>query len=68
LEPFQQIASPLSRKYEGTGLGLPLVKGLTELHGGSLCLESTEGEGTTATVRLPAIRVLGLTDRQDSLN
>jgi signal transduction histidine kinase len=59
LEPFQQVASPLSRKYEGTGLGLPLVKGLTELHGGSLCLESAEGKGTTAAVHLPAARVIG---------
>ena len=64
LEPFQQIASPLSRKYEGTGLGLPLVKGLTELHGGSLHLESTEGEGTTATVRLPADRVIAAPGQQ----
>ncbi len=58
LEPFQQIASPMSQKYEGTGLGLPLVKGLVELHGGQLWLESTEGEGTTATIYLPAERVI----------
>jgi len=64
LEPFQQIASPLSRKYEGTGLGLPLVKGLAELHGGSLRLESAEGKGTTAAVYLPAARVIGSPDRR----
>ena len=58
LEPFQQIASPMSQKYEGTGLGLPLVKGLVELHGGHLWLESTEGEGTKATIFLPAERVI----------
>jgi signal transduction histidine kinase len=59
LERFGQIDSTLSRKYEGTGLGLPLAKHLMELHGGSLALESEVGVGTTATVTLPAARVLG---------
>jgi signal transduction histidine kinase len=58
LEPFQQISGPMSQKYEGTGLGLPLVKGLVELHGGHLWLESIEGEGTKATIYLPAERVI----------
>jgi len=53
---FGQVDSRLSRKYEGTGLGLPLVKSLTELHGGDFELTSQPEVGTTATVRLPASR------------
>ena len=53
LEPFGQADSRLERAYEGTGLGLPLVKSMTELHGGILDIQSTEGEGTVASVRLP---------------
>jgi len=53
---FQQIDGNLNRKYEGTGLGLPLTKSLVELHGGSLGLQSQVGKGTTVTVRLPAER------------
>ncbi len=58
LAPFQQIDGELSRKYEGTGLGLPLAKSLVELHGGSLDLQSRLGVGTTVTVRLPEERVV----------
>ncbi len=58
LAPFQQIDSDLNRKYEGTGLGLPLTKSLVELHGGSLDLQSEVGVGTTVTVRFPAERVV----------
>jgi signal transduction histidine kinase len=53
LEPFGQIDSSISRKYEGTGLGLPLSKLLAELHGGGLSIESALGRGTTVTVVLP---------------
>ncbi|MBT5048645.1 MAG: PAS domain S-box protein, partial [Rhodospirillaceae bacterium] len=56
LEPFGQADMTLQRQFEGTGLGLPLAKGMTELHGGSLTIESTEGKGTTASVSLPADR------------
>ena len=59
LEPFGQIDSKISRKYEGTGLGLPLAKHLVELHGGKLTIESTVNAGTTVTVMLPAERVVG---------
>ncbi len=51
--------SGLQRAHEGTGLGLPLTKSLTELHGGSLDLQSEVGVGTTVTVRFPAERVVG---------
>jgi signal transduction histidine kinase len=52
LRPFQQVDSDLNRKYQGTGLGLPLTKALAELHGGSLDLQSEVGVGTTVTVRV----------------
>jgi signal transduction histidine kinase len=57
-ESFTQIDSKLSRKFEGTGLGLPLARHLVELHGGTLNLSSEPGIGTIATVRLPLTRVL----------
>ncbi len=52
-DPFVQIDSALNRKYEGTGLGLGLVKQLVELHGGRLTLSSTPGKGSCFTVYLP---------------
>jgi signal transduction histidine kinase len=58
LERFGQIDSTLARKYEGTGLGLPLAKQLTELHGGRLVIESSVDVGTTVTVVLPAERIV----------
>ena len=51
--PFSQIDSGLARKFEGTGLGLALVKLLAELHGGSVAVESAAGEGSCFTVWLP---------------
>ena len=53
LEPFRQIDNALSRKYEGTGLGLPLTKSLVELHAGTFHIESSPGVGTTIAVHLP---------------
>ena len=58
LAPFTQIDSQLSRQFEGTGLGLPLAKGFTELHEGELKLISEPGKGTQVTVHLPAKRVI----------
>ena len=56
LVPFAQVSSDLSRKYEGTGLGLPLSKGFVEMHGGTLNIESEPGHGTKVTVRFPPDR------------
>ncbi len=53
LEPFGQVESALSRKYEGTGLGLPLARALVEIHGGALSLESELDVGTTVRFTLP---------------
>jgi signal transduction histidine kinase len=62
MEPFTQADSTLSRAHEGTGLGLPLSRVLVELHDGELTIESAFGQGTVATVRLPANRVMGRAD------
>jgi two-component system cell cycle sensor histidine kinase PleC len=58
LEPFRQLEGTLNRRFEGTGLGLPLARRLTELHGGILEISSTKERGTIATVKLPASRVI----------
>ena len=55
-EPFFQVQSDLARQYQGTGLGLSLVKGLTELHGGRVEIEARRRQGTIFRVRLPAYR------------
>jgi len=56
--PFQQIGASSSTQHDGTGLGLPLTKGLVNLHGGSLDLQSDLGAGTTVTVRFPPRRLV----------
>jgi PAS domain S-box-containing protein len=58
LSPFGQVDSRLSRRYEGTGLGLPLARALVELHGGTLSLESMPGRGTTVRITLPGERLV----------
>jgi signal transduction histidine kinase len=55
---FGQVESKISRKYEGSGLGLPLAKHLVELHGGTLTIESQVDVGTTVTILLPADRII----------
>jgi len=50
---FSQIDSSLARKFEGTGLGLAMVKQLVELHGGSVAVASSEGQGSIFAVWLP---------------
>ncbi len=56
MRKFGQIETGLNRRFEGTGLGLPLTKQLIELHGGTLTIDSHPGEGTTVSVRFPKDR------------
>jgi signal transduction histidine kinase/sensor domain CHASE-containing protein len=53
LSPFGQIDSDMARRYRGTGLGLSIVKGICDLHGGSLDIDSAVGVGTTVTLVIP---------------
>jgi signal transduction histidine kinase len=57
-EPFGQVDNRLSRKYGGTGLGLPLAAAMISQHGGTLSLTSEVGRGTTVTIVIPAQRLL----------
>jgi len=57
VEAFEQVDNTLSRQHQGTGLGLPLVKAMMELHGGRLELRSTLGVGTEATMVFPPDRL-----------
>lgn len=58
LRPFRQVDSAFSRRYAGTGLGLPLAKSLVERHGGTLSIESARDVGTTVTVTRPPWRMM----------
>jgi PAS domain S-box-containing protein len=58
LEPFGQVENSVTRSHAGTGLGLPLVKALTELHGGTLSLTSEVDRGTMVVVALPHERFI----------
>ena len=58
MQPFHQVDSSFSRRYEGTGLGLPLTQSLVDLHGARMTIDSTLNAGTTVTVYLPETRVL----------
>jgi signal transduction histidine kinase len=56
---FGQVTGPWTRLHAGTGLGLPLAIGLTELHGGTLTIQSIKGVGTTVTIGFPPSRSEG---------
>jgi signal transduction histidine kinase len=53
LQPFGQAKPSTTRNYGGTGLGLPITKGLIEAHGGKLTISSCSGFGTIVRVILP---------------
>jgi signal transduction histidine kinase len=57
LTPFGQVESSFSRKHQGSGLGVPLVKSLVERHGGNLDIRSQRGAGTTVSITFPPERV-----------
>ena len=58
LAPFGQVANEYTRRHDGTGLGLPLVKSLAELHGAAFRIDSALGVGTTVRIAFPPQRVL----------
>jgi len=58
-KPFSQVDSGLARRFEGTGLGLAMVKLMADLHGGSVAVESAVGSGSRFTVWLPLRRMEG---------
>ena len=53
-QPFVQIQNDYTRRFEGTGLGLSLVKGLVALHGGDFAIASAPGSGTIITISIAA--------------
>lgn len=69
-QSFVQIDSSLSRRYEGTGLGLALVRRITELHGGSVSIESEINKGSRFIVSLPKLneQVYSKFDSKSSVN
>jgi signal transduction histidine kinase len=58
LEPFSQVRDHSAQIHEGTGLGLTLSKSLTELHGGTLTIDSKLGKGTSVTLHFPPERTI----------
>ncbi|QQP87767.1 PAS domain S-box protein [Skermanella sp. TT6] len=57
-KPFSRVENVMSRRYQGSGMGLFISKTLVERHGGTLTIASAEGHGTSVTVRLPAERLV----------
>ncbi len=62
MEPFTQVDSTLGRAHQGPGLGMPLSRDLVEAHDGRLTIVSAFAEGSTATMHLPASRMLSAAD------
>jgi signal transduction histidine kinase len=54
-DKFRQVDSTSHRQYQGTGLGLTIVRELTQLMGGTVAIESELNKGSTVTVKLPLV-------------
>jgi PAS domain S-box-containing protein len=61
VEPFVQVDARIARRHEGTGLGLPMVAAIMEMHGGTTAIASRPNEGTRVTVAFPPFRILAAT-------
>jgi signal transduction histidine kinase len=69
IAPFSQLGDPMTRRHDGTGLGLSLVKALVELHGGGMSIEGTPGGGTTVRLHFPKSSTqAGEIDQRTSVN
>lgn len=64
-ELYKQAGQSANRRYRGTGLGLAVVRDLTELHGGSVSVQSRVKEGSTFTVRIPFVPVAEEADEEE---
>jgi signal transduction histidine kinase len=62
MQPFGQAKAGITRTYGGTGLGLPITKGLVEAHGGRLSIDSSPNLGTLVSIRLPIVHGLPVSD------
>ena len=62
LEPFKQLDGRIERRFEGAGVGLPLVRAFAELHGARLAIASAPGVGTTVTLHFPPERSVARSD------
>jgi signal transduction histidine kinase/HAMP domain-containing protein len=62
LQPFGQVDNRLERRYEGTGLGLPLTRALVELHGASMSIESERQAGTRISIVFPKAGTVALAE------
>ena len=67
LEAFEQADGAKNRRFEGIGLGLPIVKKLAGLHGGTVQIDSDIGEGTIIRVAFPPNRSTGDLDRENQI-
>ena len=65
LSMFGQIETSMARTHEGTGIGLPIARALTELHDGRLVIDSTPGAGTTVSLHFPPARVMAAEEMAD---
>lgn len=65
LTPFGQVDASHARWREGTGLGLPIARALVQLHGGTLSITSTKGQGTSVEVTIPTLAPDTVSDKQE---
>lgn len=59
-QPFIQADMGLDRRFDGSGIGLPLARTVMEIHGGTVAMDSTRGEGTVVTLTIPPERILSI--------